>query len=217
MKKKLLALVILIFTLFSLNSCNRYHGPQGQLLNKNQPVATHIKFLNKSNQPVFIASNRGNDNDFFQIEPGRQFAFSGYAKKEAEYIVRWFYEYNFNSEKKKVEIERTGLYSTGETIIIDDLFLRNMMLQAGVVHNSSAQAVKVWDSQGNHYGVLQPGEASAVTKLVPIPTTFFWLSTKGDIGQKRATSHCLNIDEEMDNFWQGRPIGWICEIYTSKK
>ena len=106
---------------------------------------------------------------------------------------------------------------TGEPVIIDNLFLRNKMLQSGIVINCSSESIKVWDSQGTQYGVLQPGEASSITLLVPTRTTFHWIPSENEKRYRRnAQKYAFEIDQKDNQYWKGEPIGWKVQIFRSR-
>jgi len=221
MKMKSLVIILCAAAIVFVSGCASYKNMSGEELNtsaSDTPIFT-ATFVNKSLQPIFVDFKDGSRDlrmNFRQINPGESLSFKSKTYKKVKYTIAWWHEYGFGSEERHVKLERTGMY-TGSPVVIDELFLRNKMLQSGVVVNCTPEPIKVWDSQGTKYGIIQPGEASAVTMLIPTQTIFHWAPTENKWRLQHTTKNVtINIDQMDNQYWNGSAIGWKVQILRSR-
>ena len=211
---KQLILIISIITSGCANytglSVNQYDSASAQEQERLSPLGQgsfKVEFVNKSSQPIFININKKLKN-FRRIETGKSWTYHSATKKDIAYTIKWWYKHNnfLSEEEIEMSLTLTALYEQ-DKIIIDDNFLRKKTLQKGVVVNYFPDPVAVYDSQGNDYGTLKPGEFK-YGEVMSGPVTFYFIKKDRLWKTRRTKSYLLNVDNKKDVYFNGEWMGW---------
>lgn len=215
---KQLTLMLLVLVLIASTGCSTYSGLSVNQYNTNgsrKNVVLHpygkgdfeISFINKSSQPIFINIDKKIPN-FHRISSGESWTYHSQTKKDVDYTIKWWYKHNnlLDENEKELTINLSALYKQ-KKVVIDDNFLRNKILQRGVVVNYHQDPVTIYDSQGNNYGELKPGEIK-YAELISGPVTFYFVKKDKLWNTRNVQTFSLEIDTKNNVFFNGEWIGW---------
>ena len=133
-----------------------YRDSEGRALDwprGDNPVTVEMFFILNYNEPVYISVNGGPRNE---LRPGRNSVVTLTSKKSIPFEVWWGKRVGYDTFLEGDPHYVVGLY-TGQPIIIDELFLRNLVRLEFVVANISGESIDFVDGHGNVF-TLKPGE-----------------------------------------------------------
>jgi|GEM_PF-6440882 hypothetical protein len=176
-------------------------------------VIVEATFFNNYKYPVEIAVN---NKDFVLIPNGKRFPFKFKTHHQVRYTVRAEVDNGYDTKRTTIEVQRSGLFSYGDVIVINENFIRGACEVTGVMTNNRGWQITCWHSQSGKRWVLKPGQSTEKIKILSIPTTFHWQITDSDYQQSyfgrktnRPTySYTMNINQTADVYWQGKWIHW---------
>ncbi len=211
-------LAIFGLLLASASYCGCAHRYQKSLQHE-QPYAQKaiIAFTNpdSAEHEVFVGhkTNAGTT-DMILIRPGETELFYPDRRDLITFVVKWWEENGWQDDEYKIGVEKPGRLSDTVSVILDDNFLRDIVLQMGIVVNSTPWPVYAWDDRGNQYGLLYPSQYSEITAVAPGQINFLY---QREDGFKKTYRFTLYIDrEKKDQDWQGRRIDWVAHLYATR-
>ncbi len=176
-------------------------------------VIVSASFQNKYKYPVEIAIN---NEDFVLIPSGKKFPFRFKTHHQVRYTVRAEVDNGYDTQRTTIEVQRSGLFTYGDVIVINENFIRDACEVVGIITNNRGWEITFWHSQGSKRWVLKPGQSTEKITILSIPTTFHWEISDPDyrqsmFGVKRhrpTYSYKVNINQSADFYWQGEWLHW---------
>ncbi len=195
--KRLLSLLCLL--VLASGCATVVHGPSGKILTGHRsdptPTAT-VALENHSSQPILV-DYRWPATDFQQVDPGQPYEIDSKTYWKSRLTVKWFCAGCSPTEvgqtEEQMSFEVTMLYDQ-KPIVIDDFFLRKMMIQRGVIINSEIVTVRVWNDRDIDYGEIGPRQSSGFKELMPGPVTFYVQIVP------RPSDRCYSYDRGIRSF-----------------
>ncbi|MFA5127058.1 MAG: hypothetical protein WC465_03620 [Patescibacteria group bacterium] len=204
-------LVVFLCLLALASGCATVRDPSGRVLtgHRSDPEPTARLILKqRASQPIEV-DYRWPATDFQLVMPGTDFSIDSKTYWQSRITIRWYCSGCSTTEvgqtAEQMSFETTMLYDQ-KPIVIDDFFLRKMMLQHGVIMNSDILPVHIWNNRGIDYGIIEPRKSTGIKELLPGTVTFYcqymvrradrWLYSY----DRSIRSITISIDNKDDNF-----------------
>ena len=210
--KKMVAFCSLLAMMLILSNCAgtvrpAYHGGEDYDEKKSE-----WRFENTSEDERYMVRIKQEPGmHYMELNTGCSHSESIARRDQITILVKTWEENGWSSEEIVAPIKRTARWGGVQVVRIDEMLLRNIVLQSGVIINSTRWKCRIWDSKGHQYGVLNVGQVSEMTAMTPGNITIYYQPINAS--QNRKMKYVTRINNiKKDAELNGRRVDWVISI-----